>query len=193
MGGIYPRLHDTAMTRKKTLQINLKTIPDTGLEVAIDLGPEWFARWHEEDPGLDFADARISGRVNLSKHGHDLLVRGNLSGHLELTCGRCLELFTAPAAIEFDLLLVPGPPSAVPAKEELNPTDLDLDYYTGETMDLESVLREQIILMMPLKPLCEETCKGLCPHCGANLNRETCTCATDAVNSPFALLAKLKN
>ena len=179
------------MTAKKTLQINLKTIPETGLEVAIDLGPEWFAQWRAEDPGLEFADARITGLVHLSKHGHDVLVRGSLSGQMELACSRCLEPFAAPAAIEFDLLLVPGPanPAAV---EELSPDDLDLDYYTGETIDLESIIREQIILMLPFKPLCEEACKGLCPHCGANLNQETCTCKTDAVDSPFARLAKLK-
>jgi uncharacterized protein len=176
---------------KKTLQINLKTIPETGLDLAIDLGPEWFARWHEEDPGLEFAGAHITGSVNLSKHGHDILVRGNLSGQLELACSRCLEPFTPPVAIEFDLLLVPGPPAAT-AKEELSPDDLDLDYYTGEIVDLESILREQIILMLPLKPLCEESCKGLCPHCGTNLNRETCSCKTDDANSPFARLAKLK-
>ena len=180
------------MTAKKTLQINLKTIPETGLAVAIDLGPEWFARWHEEDPGLEFTDARITGSVHLSKHGHDILVRGNLSGQMELACSRCLEPFTAPAAIEFDLLLVPGPLNAAAVKEELSPDDLDLDYYTGEIVDLERILREQIILMLPLKPLCEEACKGLCPDCGANLNRETCTCKTDAVDSPFARLAKLK-
>ena len=46
--------------------------------------------------------------------------------------------------------------------------------------------------MMPLKPLCDETCKGLCFHCGANLKRETCKCPTEAVNSPFAPPAKLK-
>jgi len=174
------------MTAKKTLQINLKTIPETGLAVAIDLGPEWFARWHEEDPGLEFTDARITGSVHLSKHGHDILVRGSIEGQMELTCSRCLEPFAAPAATEFDLLLVPGPPSAAAAaKEELSPDDLDLDYYTGEIVDLESILREQIILMLPLKPLCDESCKGLCPHCGANLNRETCTCKTDAVDSPL--------
>jgi uncharacterized protein len=180
------------MTAKKIRQINLKAIPDTGLDVAIDLGPEWFARWREADPGLEFSDARITGQVSLAKHGHDILVRGNLSGRLDLACSRCLEPFTAPAAIDFDLLLVPGPPKAGAVDEELSQTDLDLDYYTGEIVDLESLLREQIILMMPLKPLCEETCKGLCPHCGANLNREPCQCKTDAVNSPFALLAKLK-
>jgi uncharacterized protein len=129
--------------------------------------------------------------VHLSKHGHDILVRGNLSGQMELACGRCLEPFAAPAAIDFDLLLVPGPASAA-AAEELSPDDLDLDYYTGEIVDLESLLREQIILMLPLKPLCDEACKGLCPHCGANLKSQTCSCKTDAVDSPFARLAKLK-
>lgn len=180
------------MTAKKTLQINLKTIPETGLAMAVDLGPEWFARWHEADPGLEFADARIIGSVHLSKHGHDILVRGSLSGQIELACSRCLEPFAAPAAMEFDLLLAPGPASAAAAKEELSPEDLDLDYYTGEIVDLETILREQIILMLPLKPLCNETCQGLCPHCGANLNQETCTCPADAVDSPFARLAKLK-
>ena len=108
------------MTAKKTLQINLKTIPETGLEVAIDLGPEWFARWREEDSGLEFADARITGLVHLSKHGQDILVRGNLSGPMELACSRCLEPFTGPAAIDFDLLLVPGPPTAHAEDEELS-------------------------------------------------------------------------
>jgi uncharacterized protein len=176
----------------KALQIAIKAIPEMGLPVAIDLGPEWFGRWREEDPGLEFADTRITGLVHLSKHGHDILVRGSLSGQMELACSRCLESFAAPAAIDFDLLLVPGPPTATAADEELSLTDLDQDYYTGETVDLESLLREQIILMMPLKPLCDETCQGLCPQCGANLKRQACTCPTAAVNSPFAPLAKLK-
>ena len=106
-------------------------------------------------------------------------------------CIRDREPFAAPVAIDFDLLLVPGPASAT-AKEELSPDDLDLDYYTGEIVDLESILREQIILMLPLKPLCDEACEGLCPYCGANRTSETCSCPTDAVDSPFARLAKLK-
>jgi uncharacterized protein len=180
------------MSTSKALQINIKAIPETGREVAVDLGPEWFARWHAEDPGLEFADARITGLVRLEKHGQDILVRGQLAGHLELACSRCLESFGAPAAIDFDLLLVPAQAAASAEAEELSPSDLDLDYYTGESVDLESLLREQIILMMPLKPLCDENCQGLCPQCGANFNRETCRCQTDAVNSPFAQLAKVK-
>jgi uncharacterized protein len=178
--------------KSRSLQINLKTIPDTGKDIAIDLGPEWFAHWRAEDPDLEFTDARITGTVSLSKHGHDILVRGQLAGHLDLTCSRCLEAFTSPVAIDFDLLLVPGPGAVGAEDEELSPADLDLDYYTGEEIDLQSLIREQIILMVPVKPLCDEACLGLCPQCGANLNRETCHCRPQTGNSPFADLAKLK-
>ncbi|MCK9376181.1 MAG: DUF177 domain-containing protein [Syntrophobacterales bacterium] len=178
--------------KSKVLQINLKSIPETGLDLAIDLGPEWFARWREEDPDLEFADAHITGRVNLSKHGQDILVRGQLTGHLELACSRCLESFEAPADAEFDLLLAPRSTAAGGEDEELSQEDLDLDYYSGEIIDVESLIKEQIILMIPLKPLCQDDCRGLCPRCGANLNQETCQCRNDNVNSPFAHLAKLK-
>lgn len=176
----------------RSLQIAIKAIPDTGKEVAIDLGPEWFALWRTEDPGLEFTNARITGTVNLTKHGHDILARGHLAGYLDLACSRCLESFTYPATADFDLLLVPKPGAAAAAEEELSSADLDLDYYTGEVVDLESLLKEQIILLIPVKPLCDETCRGLCPLCGANINRETCHCQPQAVNSPFADLAKLK-
>ena len=178
--------------KSRSLQITLKAISDTGKEVAIDMGPEWFAQWRAEDPDLEFADAHITGKVNLSKHGHDILVRGQLEGTLDLTCSRCLTPFSHPVAADFDLLLAPKPETAAAADEELSPADLDIDYYTGEVVDLESILREQIILMIPFKPLCDEACKGLCPQCGADLNRETCHCRLEAVNSPFADLAKLK-
>jgi uncharacterized protein len=180
------------VTREKSLNLNIKAIPETGLDVPIDLGPEWFSRWHEEDPGLEFTEGRITGQVRLEKHDRDILVRGALSGHLHLACGRCLEPFDAPAAAEFDLLLAPAPLGEPAVEEELSPADLDLDYYRGEVVDLESLLREQIILLAPLKPLCEEACKGLCPRCGGDLNRETCHCETEAANSPFARLAKGK-
>jgi uncharacterized protein len=184
--------HDKAMTAKKTLQISIKAIPETGLEVEIDLGPEWFARWRAEDPGLEFSDARVTGLILLEKHGRDILVRGRLAGHLQLSCSRCLESLAALVATDFDLLLAPGPAAALTEEEELSRTDLDLDYYTGQVVDLESLIREQIILMMPLKPLCDETCKGLCPYCGTNLNRQSCRCQAEAVNSSLASLARLK-
>jgi uncharacterized protein len=180
------------MSTRKSLQIAIKSIPETGLEIKLDLGQEWFSRWQEADPGLEFREAAVTGRVSLAKLGKDILVRGRLEGKLGLSCGRCLEPFQAPVASDFDLLLAPGPQALGAVEEELTAQDLDTDFYAGDTVDLESIIREQIILMMPLKPLCTETCQGLCPHCGANLNREICTCREEKSASPLAELAKLK-
>jgi uncharacterized protein len=177
---------------KKTLQINLNSIPETGKDLSLELGKEWFARWHEEDPDLEFSDAALTGSVQLARHARDILVRGHLEGHLKLNCGRCLEEFSTPVETDFDLLLAPAPQTSGPEEQELSPAELDLDFYTGEVVDLESILREQIILMLPLKPLCAEDCRGLCPRCGANLNRETCNCPVEKADSPLAKLAKLK-
>jgi uncharacterized protein len=180
------------MASKRSLQIATNAIPETGRQISLDLGPEWFARWRQDDPGLELAAAHLTGAVHLEKHGWDILIRGTLTGKLELNCSRCLEAFSAPVQTDFDLLLVPGPPPVSQEDEELSPGDLDLDFYAGEVVDLESLIREQIILMMPLKPLCAETCLGLCPWCGANLERQPCQCKAQKSDSPLAALAKLK-
>jgi uncharacterized protein len=176
----------------KSLKIPLNTIPETGRDVALDLGPKWFARWQEEDPQLGFSEAQVTGAIHLEKHGQDILVRGRLKGGLGLFCSRCLEAFSALLETDFDLLLVPGPEPVSAEAEELAAPDLDLDFYTGEVLDLESIVREQLILMLPLKPLCAETCRGLCPGCGANLNQEPCACPAEKTDSPLAALAKPK-
>ncbi len=180
------------MKTKKTLQISIKSIPETGKDLSLDLGKEWFDRWREEDQGLEFSQGAMRGTVSLAKHGHDILVRGHLQGHLDLACGRCLEPFAPSLETAFDLLLVPAPAGAAPEDEELSAAQLDLDFYSGETVDLEAIIREQIILMVPLKPLCQEGCQGFCPVCGANRNRETCSCQVEKSDFPFAQLAKLK-
>jgi uncharacterized protein len=167
------------MLKKKSLRVPVTSIPPEGLEVEVDLGEKYFSRWREEDPELEFATARINGAVRLEKHGRDILVRGHLQGHLQLACGRCVENFDAPVDADFDLLMVPGPGPGTGEEEELSASDLDLDYYSGETLDLETVIREQIILVVPLKPLCTEDCKGICPRCGAVLNLEECACKKD--------------
>jgi uncharacterized protein len=162
--------------KDKSLQVAIKAISERGLERSIDLGPDWFSQWQEEDPALEFSTAQIKGKVRLEKHGRDILVRGHLQGHLQLACSRCLENFVLPVEGDFDLLLAPGPEQISSQDEELTAADLDVDYYSGELLDLGAILREQIILLMPLKPLCTEECQGLCPRCGAVLNQEKCAC-----------------
>jgi uncharacterized protein len=174
-------------------EIHIADIKEEGLDVAFDLPADWFSRWQEEVPGLEFNEAGdISGNIHMEKHGREILLRGHLEGSLPLSCSRCLAAYDAPVAADFDLLLEPGPEPVIP-EEELTAEELDLDFYQGDVIDLEKYLREQILLMVPLKPLCAETCKGLCPRCGADLNHEPCRCEAEQTTSPLAAaLAKLK-
>ena len=179
--------------KDKSLIVDLNSIPDWGLDLPLNLGEDWFARWKEEDPELEFSGAgALTGRVHLSRHGKDVLVRGQLEGRLELTCGRCLEAFELPVAADFDLLLAPGPEPVSGEEKELSAPDLDLDFYSDEIVDLEGIIREQIILQIPLKLLCREECQGLCPLCGADLNQGKCACSEQRFDSPFAALSRLK-
>ena len=179
--------------RPADLQINIARLKETGLDLELNLGKDWFGRWQEEDPELEFAGpGHLNVRVHLERHGHDILVRGHLTGALELHCSRCLTQFSFPVAADFDLLLAPAPGRVAEADEELSKADLDRDFYSGETVNLESILREQVLLTLPLKPLCAETCKGLCPRCGADLNLETCQCPAEESTSPLAILKNIK-
>jgi uncharacterized protein len=176
-----------------TLQINIARLKDGGLDLDLHLEKDWFSRWQGEDPDLEFsALGTLNVRVHLERHGHDILVRGHLDGMLSLMCSRCLVSFDYPVAADFDLLLAPAPGQAGPADEELTKADLDRDFYSGETVNLESIVREQVLLTLPLKPLCAEACKGLCPRCGADLNQETCQCPAEESTSPLAIVKNIK-
>jgi uncharacterized protein len=178
--------------RRRDLQVDVAALSEAGLDIPLNLGEDWFSAWQAEDPELPFPEPGvIQGSVHVEKLGRDLLVRGHLAGILKLSCSRCLAVYDEPVQADFDILLVPGPEPLMD-EEELSEADLDLDYYSGETVELEGLIREQVILLIPLKPLCAETCRGLCPRCGADLNREPCTCEAAKSESPFAALAKLK-
>jgi uncharacterized protein len=175
------------------LQINIARLREDGLDLQLNLSEDWFARWQEEDPALEFSGpGHLAVWVHLERHGRDILVRGRFEGTVNLSCSRCLISFSQPLEADFDVLLAPGPEHVTEEVEELTRADLDRDFYTGETVNLESILREQVLLTLPLKPLCRETCKGICPHCGTDLNQETCQCPGENSTSPFAILKNIK-
>jgi uncharacterized protein len=103
-------------------------------------------------------------------------VTGHLTGELELTCGRCLELFTLPVVADFDLRFVPRTENLGEGEKQVEEDDLTTAFYSDEQIDLSELIAEQFHLALPMKPLCSEACKGLCPNCGTNLNTETCGC-----------------
>jgi uncharacterized protein len=143
------------------------------------------------DPDREDApeDLRIIGGVTfdgvLQKKDQRFRLKGHVRATLALTCGRCAEPFELPVDTEIDLTYVPQPqaqPSghvsakAVDPEIELSAEDLTTAYYRDHVLDFAEMLREQFYLALPMRPLCREDCKGLCPHCGTNLNIATCDC-----------------
>ncbi|HYU17055.1 MAG TPA: DUF177 domain-containing protein [Candidatus Acidoferrum sp.] len=140
----------------------------------------------EEDPEA----GRATADLDLYLEGDNVFARGRLSGWIEVACSRCVG--TARLEIEEPLNVTFMPaahmPGADPAGEtdaaddeseaptDADAEDVDLFPYRGEEVDLEPLLREQIILAVPYAPLCSESCRGLCPVCGIDRNTGSCTC-----------------
>jgi uncharacterized protein len=124
----------------------------------------------------------------------DIRVAGELATDLEILCARCLEPVHYPIQRQFDLLYRPAGADAGGDKEvELQDKDAAISYYHGDGVELEDLLREQILLEVPLKTLCREDCKGLCPHCGHNRNTGECECAKNVVHPRWDALKGLKD
>jgi len=147
---------------------------------AIDLGPDLRQKTPLHAAGRAQLVEEHYGRRQSIK---DIRLNGELDTKLELVCARCLEPVVQDVTRKFDLLY--RPLGADAGREELSVTsaEAEISYYQGEGLLLEDALREQVLLAVPLKVICREDCKGLCPHCGKNLNVEQCSC-TEPVEDP---------
>ncbi len=121
-------------------------------------------------------------------------VTGHMKAALELECGRCLEPFALPVHATFELRYLPlEVDAATEAEREITDDDLTTAFYKDGTLDILDLMREQFLLALPMKPLCVESCRGLCSHCGANLNRGECGHKTVWEDPRLAPLKKLLN
>lgn len=117
---------------------------------------------------------------------------GSFHTRVEMVCARCLENVTDEMSRNFDLLY--RPLSTVTGEEEmaLKTDEADIAFFSGEGLFLADVLAEQVNLLIPMKVICRSDCRGLCPHCGANLNAEECRCETHSPDPRLAPLARMK-
>ncbi|MFB3816002.1 MAG: DUF177 domain-containing protein [Terriglobales bacterium] len=106
----------------------------------------------------------------------DIRLVGSLHTRLEVSCARCLDPVSRPVDREFDLLYRPQGSDAGQEELVVEEDESEVGYYTGDGLLLEDVLREQLLLAVPMKIVCREDCKGLCPQCGKNLNAGACSC-----------------
>ena len=147
--------------------IRVTEIPAEGLEIE---GPGAFARPFQ-DPAWSLDDLSLS----VEKDGVAVFVRGTLVARVPQYCGRCLEPYAVTVTPEVDARFVPNPRRRG-EEVELGADDLETDVYDNGVLDLTTLLETETTLLLPMKPLCREDCRGLCPICGANRNEHSCRC-----------------
>jgi uncharacterized protein len=162
---------------------------------------------HQFQPGeIEFgSDVRqvgslqTEGRAELIREHHgghdtidDIRLVGKLDGRIEVGCARCLEPVEIPVSRSFDLLYRPLESEKGSDEVAIHEAETEIGFYSGDGMELEDSLREQILLAVPIKTLCRYDCKGLCPVCGANRNLQSCDCSKPP-DPRWAALGDLKS
>lgn len=130
-------------------------------------------------------------RLSYYRAGMELFFAGALNAEMSAICARCAEEFQAPSRREFRFVLAPRV-LGEGGRRDLATEDLEFSTYAGEEIDLLPLVSEQLLLALPMRPLCAEDCRGLCPRCGANLNSASCACAQASADSRFAVFRSLK-
>ena len=135
----------------------------------------------------------VSIRATLA--GQTVLIDGTIIARVRIPCSRCLEPFDLTIETDFSATAVPEIPANLDPDAaddiELSADEIEAIAYRGNSIDLRDEIAQQVIMALPFKPLCRDTCKGLCGRCGVDLNKTPCQCPSKDQSSPFAVLKTL--
>jgi len=168
------------------LQVQVVEIPEKGLALKVsDLS------WFPDQEVSRQEDLRAE--VFLSRTDERVFVSGSIEFVLLCSCDRCLNEFELPRDITFRVVFdLKGEDPALTAKEyECDKSLMDVVFLEKPVIDLATVLSQQVILSLPLKNICRQDCRGICPSCGEDLNMSICSCNIDDSESPFGILGQL--
>jgi uncharacterized protein len=176
------------------LYIKISEIPREGLDVVVSRGKSWIPRILE---GMDPYPLRtcrlLSAGLILTLEGRNVFASGSFEAEGEASCDRCTEGFTVTLEKDFDTILVPRDKEPGRATNvELHEDDLDIGFYDGAGVEVNDLFWEQVALTLPVKLLCSEDCRGVCPMCGGNRNREECSCSETRAGGSFDILRSMK-
>ena len=141
--------------------------------------------------GLHFTEP-IQVRVKLSRSGRVVLVTSRIEARAKCICARCLEPFPLTLASQFQVSLKPKADFTPTEEVELSRENLETDFYEGDEINLSPLVQDQVLLTVPPKLVCREDCRGLCPGCGRNINRETCQCPEHKVDPRLEALRNFR-
>jgi uncharacterized protein len=172
------------------VKLRVDEISETAKEVEFSQPGEEVNRILAQGPLSEWRlNSPISVALSYYRAATEIFFQGQVSAHAVAKCGRCAEDFEGAYAREVRFVLVPAAMGA-PGETRLSAEDLEFSVYQGEEIDLGPLIREQVLLALPTRPLCRDECRGLCPGCGANLNFERCGCS-HVISAPRINLGRL--
>ncbi len=185
------------MGRKNAMMLYVDNLPDTGVVLFSEDDPEAYPVLEEmREAGECRFLAPIRAELRARPVRDMIEVKGVVETTIGLDCRRCLAEYALPAQREFTLYYVSDLPEietdGSEEGTELTAEELGLMTYEGDRIDLSEAVSEQMVMAIPGWPLCADECKGLCAHCGADLNVAACGCEDKPLDDRFAVLKKLK-
>jgi uncharacterized metal-binding protein YceD (DUF177 family) len=171
------------------MRYKIKDIGDEGVEVRVAVTETWLkAECPEIELRASPEGVHLTGRIEPA--GDEYLLRGDLKGSVVATCARCLE----PATLALDVpVIVTFAESDGPSSDDEEADDEDVLPIMDGVIDLGAEIRDELLLALPMRPLCREDCAGICPTCGGNRNLTPCDCASRAgAGKKLSALAKVK-
>ena len=164
----------------------------------LENGKGTFAHTYQPEE-LDLGDERVtlnqpvqvSGSVRRS--GTEIIVSGRLSSQVNVECDRCLKRIDLPVSNDFKVDYVTEQDYESSRAAELSTDELDVSVFDGESINVDELVKEQILLSAPDRALCRDDCKGICSNCGADLNTGACNCQESEIDPRWEALKKFKN
>lgn len=175
------------------VKVDIDTIGAEGLDINETVPAHWVTEILGSNSEFHpTRDGQI--KVHLTRMDDDVHVRGEATMHLGATCSRCLGDAAVALQTPMDYVIVPRAAEPKAGNDgELDDGSMDVATYDNHEIDLNIVMRDEVLLHLPMRALCSSTCAGLCTHCGKNLNDETCDCVSvDIAEGPFGALKRIK-
>jgi uncharacterized protein len=180
-----PMLTVPLASRAIKMAMKINDIPPEGLTLELDHKLDLF------DTGT--ASTAFTAILEIKPTGDEVFrIKGRVQADPELECSRCLKVFTFHIDTDLDITLAPEKVLESAPEHELGRSELDMEFYQGGEIEPLDLVKEQLLITVPMVPLHGHDCKGLCPVCGTDLNETDCGCKVDSTGE-FGAFSALKD
>ncbi|MEW6067284.1 MAG: DUF177 domain-containing protein [Nitrospirota bacterium] len=162
------------------MKILISEIPKDGLNLDI-----------EESIDSNIILPPVKTQIKIEKINSEVVIKGELTATVKLQCSRCLKDFEKIINIPIEAIYHPIEELKGDERHEVKSEELDMDFYSTDEMDTAVLIKEQIMLNLSMKPLCADSCKGICIRCGKDLNTGECNCKAEQIDPRLEALKKL--